>query len=378
MKKKMSFRCVICLIAVMSVMVSLLAGCGESSSAGKYDSASSEAGMAAPEASDEYYYDGDYEEAAIEYDEGFSNSSEGAEDVEVTEGAKSNRKLIRTVHLNVETYDFASLTASIPGNVNALGGYIESSSVDGIQSSYGRSASYTLRIPAAKADTFIASLGDDSNITHQEESMEDVTLQYVDINSRKGSLQVEYDRLEELLKDAEDIEELIYIENRLSEVRYEIESIESQLRSYDNLVDYTTIYLYVSEVYEYSEPEPVDNSVGTRISRGLKTAFENITDFLSGLLVVIVVAIPYLFVIAVFVVIIWLIVKLIMMLVRKHREKHPKQQPAPMPMPMFMQPGMMPMPGMVPPAGAPVSPAKENADEAVSNGDADASAKDDD
>ena len=119
----------------------------------------------------------------------------------------------------------------------------------------------------------------------------------------------------------------------MSEVRYEIESIEAQLRSYDNLVDYTTIYLYVSEVIEYTEPEPVDYSVGARIGRGLKEAVENIGGFLGDLLVVIVVALPYLAVLAVFALIIFLIVKLIATLSRKHREKHPKQPPmAPMQM----------------------------------------------
>lgn len=322
------------LIAMSSaalIMIATLSGCGDSASSAKYDSDYAAGNAMATESYD--YDDYAYEDA--EYaEEGFDSGSGQAEEVEVTEGgAQSSRKLIRTVNLNVETNDFDSVTATVPTRVNALGGYIESSSVDGSTTYSGRSADYTIRIPAAKADGFIATIGDSSNITHQTESMEDVTLKYVDIKSRKGSLQVEYDRLEELLKEADDIEELIYIENRLSEVRYEIESIEAQLRSYDNLVDYTTIYLYVSEVVEYTEPEPVDNSVGARISRGLKEAFENIGEFLGNLLVFIVVALPYLAVIAVIVLIVFLIVKLITGITRKHRAKHPKQPPmAPMQM----------------------------------------------
>lgn len=318
--------------AAVMIMIATLAGCGSSNGSAKYDGAAMSDSSAAAESvayGDYAYDDYAYEEVA---EEGFDNGT-GAEEVEVTEGgAQSNRKLIRTVNMNIETYDFDAVTATVSSRVTALGGYIESSSVDGSSTYNGRSADYTLRVPAAKADGFIATIGENSNITHQSESMEDVTLKYVDNKSRKESLQVEYDRLEELLKEADDIEELIYIENRLSEVRYEIESIEAQLRSYDNLVDYTTIYLYVQEVIEYTEPEPVDFSVGARISRGFKEAVENVIEFLGDLLVLIVVALPYLVVIAVFVLIIFLIVKGIMAISRKRRLKHPRPVAAPVQM----------------------------------------------
>ncbi|MCR5596523.1 MAG: DUF4349 domain-containing protein [Lachnospiraceae bacterium] len=309
------------LLIVGAMLGICLAGCGSSSS-GKYDAVTSESAY-------DYDYDDAYEEAAEaeEYmGEGLSDTAGEGSEVEVSEGAKPTRKLIRTVNLNLETYEFDSTTASVTSLVNSMGGYIESSSVDGNNSSYNRCASYTLRIPAPQADTFINSVGKNANITHQEESMEDVTLKYVDINSRKESLQVEYSRLEELLSQASDVEELIYIESRMSEVRYEIESIESQLRSYDNLVDYTTIYLYVSEVREYTEPEPVDDSVGARIGRGLASAFENIGNFFKDLLVFIVVSLPYIIVLALLVVIVWLLIKAIKSLINNYRKKHPKKQ----------------------------------------------------
>ena len=354
MKKKTvkRFKNLLGFSAVAAVLIAMLAGCGNSSA--KYDSGASYASDTAM-AESSYAYDMDYEdwgyEEPVEYEYEEASATSGAEDVEVTEGgAQSKRKLIRTVNLDVETYDFDGITAGVANRVSSLGGYIETSSVDGSNNSTRRSATYTLRIPAANADTFIASVGENSNITHQSESMEDVTLQYVDIKSRKESLQVEYDRLEELLKDADGIEELIYIEERLSEVRYEMESIEAQLRSYDNLVDYTTLYLYISEVQEYTEPEPVDYSVGARIGRGLKEAFENIVEFLGDLLVFIVVALPYLLVIAILVVLIWLIIKLIMNISRKYREKHPKKYKTPQP-PMQQY--------VAPPVQAPTDPKED-------------------
>ena len=177
MKKKQmgKIRHIVLAASVSAIMIATLAGCGSSSA--KYDSAPSYAG-AAVESSAEYadmdYEDWGYEEP-VEYEE--SVEASGAEDIEVTEGgAQSKRKLIRTVNLDIETYDFDGVTSTIANRVSSLGGYIESSSVDGNNSSSRRSASYTVRIPAKNADTFISAVGENSNITHQSESMEDVTL----------------------------------------------------------------------------------------------------------------------------------------------------------------------------------------------------------
>ncbi|MBQ8945728.1 MAG: DUF4349 domain-containing protein [Lachnospiraceae bacterium] len=319
-----------CIAMIMSLTV-ILSACGGSSSTKGSSPSYADTTVMSESAYDGGYSDYDYAGEAYEAgdypEEGLAERTGGeGENVEVTEGVQTNRKLIRTVNLNIETYDFEGITSRIASRVTALGGYVESSSVDGNTSSSDRSADYTLRIPAASADSFIASIGSDSNITHQSENMEDVTLQYVDINSRKESLQVEYSRLEELLKDAKDVEELIYIESRMSEVRYQIESIESQLRSYDNKVDYTTVYLYVREVQKYTEPEPVDNSVGARITRGWKNAFENIIQFLQDLIVLIAVSLPYLILIALLILAVVAIIWLIRRIVKKIGPSKKKQQ----------------------------------------------------
>mgnify|MGYP002226154573 CR=1 FL=1 len=82
-----------------------------------------------------------------------------------------------------------------------------------------------------------------------------MTLTYVDLQSHRDALQTEQERLLQLLEQAESIEDIITIEQRLSDVRYQLESMESQLRSYDNQVDYSTVYLYIDEVEVYTPVE---------------------------------------------------------------------------------------------------------------------------
>ncbi|MBR6851038.1 MAG: DUF4349 domain-containing protein, partial [Lachnospiraceae bacterium] len=193
----------------------------------------------------------------------------------MTTPTTTNRKLIRNISLEVETQDFLTLISTVTNRVKALGGYIEDSNVYNGSNYSGevqRYATMTLRIPSAQADTFLTEVADQSNITQQNENVNDVTLDYVDLDSHKRVLQAELDNMMEMLEATNDIDDMITIENRISNLRYQIESMESQLRTYDNKVDYTTVKLHVTEVQELTEivepePEP-DPTTWDRIADG--------------------------------------------------------------------------------------------------------------
>ena len=165
--------------------------------------------------------------------------------------AATSQKLIKTVSLSMETKEFDPLLENIRSKVEELGGYIESSEISG--SSYysvqeNRYAWLTLRIPADKLEGFVTVVSELGNVTSKNESVEDITLQYVDVEGRKQALETEQARLLELLERAETMEDIIAIESRLSEVRYELQSYGSTLRTYDNQVNYSTVSIRISEV----------------------------------------------------------------------------------------------------------------------------------
>ncbi|MBO4337866.1 MAG: DUF4349 domain-containing protein, partial [Lachnospiraceae bacterium] len=161
----------------------------------------------------------DYEAAEdYEYDTDDSSASSGSG---ANESVASNRKLIKRVNLSAETQEFDKLTRHIENKVESLGGYMESSNVYS-GSSYGgsrsRTAEYTARVPVDKMSELVLDVGDNANITNKSESAEDITLNYVDSKSRKEALQVEYDRLMEILKQAEDVDTIVALESRITEV----------------------------------------------------------------------------------------------------------------------------------------------------------------
>lgn len=221
------------------------------------------------------------------------------------------RKLIRNVNLNVETTEFDALISSISQSVTDLGGYLESSDISGasLSSSYEqkRYASLTARIPSDKLDGFISQVDTQGNITNKSESTQDVTLQYSDVESRKKSLTIEQERLWALLEKADSVDAVIALESRLSEIRYQLETLESQLRTYDNQVDYSTVYLSISEVKVFTPTSP--DSVFTRMQKGFQKSADDVKNGLLNFSVWFVSSTPILIVLAVIIGALLLIVK---------------------------------------------------------------------
>lgn len=202
-------------------------------------------------------------------EEGYEPADAPEADPDVT-GQQSDRKLIRTVNMSVETKEYDAVTDTIERRITELGGYIESmesyngSAYSGYRSN--RNSSITARIPAGQLNVFLGEISEISNVVRRTENVQDVTLEYVDMASHKKTLQAEHDRLLQLMEQAETIEDIITIEQRLSNVQYQIESMEAQLRTFDNKVDYSTVYLDVSEVQELTPVQ--EETLWERISGG--------------------------------------------------------------------------------------------------------------
>ena len=170
-----------------------------------------------------------------------------------------------------------------------MGGYIENSSVWG--SSYyntgsTRNSEYTVRIPSDRLDEFIEVVGSLGNVTYKNESVEDVTLQYVDVESRKKALETEQARLLELLEKADNLEDLLTIESRLSEVRYELENYGSQKRLLDNQIDYSTVHITVNEVERITEVKERTffEEIGYRFNDSLYIVGAGLKGFVIGII----------------------------------------------------------------------------------------------
>lgn len=235
--------------------------------------------------------------------------------------AATDRKLIRTVELDAETKEFDALLAGLNEKVTALGGYVENRQSGSNSYSGTHYCTMTIRIPADKLDAFLTHVSENANVTSSSESTEDVTLEYVDTEAKITALETEQARLLELLAEAQNLSEILQIEERLSDVTYELERYASRLRSYDNLVTYATVSLYLREVAELTPTE--EPTVGQRISEGFTGSLHDLAEGITDLFVWIVVNSPYLVVMAL------ILVPFLAVLRRNLRRRKAKNAPDP-------------------------------------------------
>ena len=171
--------------------------------------------------------------------------------------SESARKVVKTAQLSIETLDYEKSTSDFENTVASYGGYIESSSVEGTRlgsSGSKRNASYTARVPADRLGEFLNSAGSVGTVVSRSTGGEDVTQSYYDTDTRLKSLKTEQARLLELMQKAEKIDDVLSIEQRLTDVQTQIEQLTGELKKMDSLVSLATVTVSISEVEAITEP----------------------------------------------------------------------------------------------------------------------------
>lgn len=271
------------LLLTALLILSLFTACGASSIA-----------QSAPAMKDSYVVEEMAAEAPAAMMQATANTMSGAGSPDASV-LPENRKWIITVNMEAETENLDTLLPALEEKVGSLKGYLEGQDIYN-GSSYAsrrhRYANLTIRIPADHVDAFTEDMAGIANVVSTDLRREDITLTYVATESKVTALKTEEARLLELLAQAETMSDLLEIEARLSDVRYELESHASRLRLYDNQIDYATIYLYISEVQEYTPV--VEKTVGQRIRDGFADSIKGLKEGCVDFVVWILANSPYL------------------------------------------------------------------------------------
>ena len=244
-------------------------------------------------------------------------------------------KIIYSADVTVETTDFDGSLAKIEELLASCGGWVESSSVNGAnfyQKSRGyggtRSASYILRIPSDRFDELMSSLSSLGNVPYTHTYTENVTSQYYDTEAHMKAYQTQEDRLLEMMEKAETVEDIVILEDRLTELRWRIESLQSTLKNWDRRVSYSSVSLSLQEVQEYTPEAETRLSYGQRLWRSLKDGLRGVAEFFEELLIWFVGALPTLAILAVLALLLRLPVKKALAR-RREKRAEKKAKPAP-------------------------------------------------
>ena len=188
------------------------------------------------------------------------------EEAETDAGAAAStltddKKLRKTYNYRVESTEYDKYINDVEKAVASLGGYIEDRSEDTYTADTSdllktytvRRMDYTLRVPADKVQKLQKIVENGVFILSQNEYVEDVTTQYIDLDAHIQALKTEYSYLEELLAQAVSVTEIMEVQDRLTEINYEVESYEKTLDALKKDIDYSKLYLTVNEVIYYQD-----------------------------------------------------------------------------------------------------------------------------
>lgn len=304
-------------IILFCIILAVFAVSGCSSYNKGYDESTSDAkgGVAAPQAPQEAPVPAPAEEGEYDYgkDGGLTGPGKGSNSADNFGG----HKIILTYELSIETDRFDEDLEFIMQQVEAFGGYAQSSSVSGRKPvtyrDNGRYANLSLRIPSDKVGEFVNSAKGVGTLLSSNDYAQDISAQYFDRETRLNVLRVQLERLKSILVETDNLADIIELEKEIARVTIEIEELTSELRRWDNLVDYATVSIYLDELSPVEGPAD-ELTVGERISRGFTSTLTGVGVFFENLFVFLISASPVL-------VILGAITAVVLLLVRRSNKK---------------------------------------------------------
>lgn len=314
------------LIVTLTAMIALLC---TACSTGAKTSPASAASSSAATAEMAQYDMAQTERGAVAMSAG-NGMDEGNLSTANTKVKQDDRKIIYEAYVSIESLNYDETLQALKQAVEKANGYVSSTDLyaDSWEGALRR-ATYILRIPSDQYSAFLVEVGQAGNVTQQQESTQDITMEYVDVEARLKSLRTQEERLMAMLEEAGELETLLAVQNQLTDVQYEIERYTAQQRTYDNQVSYSTVTVAVEEVRHITEQK---ETFGDRISAAFRESWRNFADGIQSFAVWLIYALPTLLVLGV-------VITVAVVILLKVYRKAQKQRPA-MPQPPYAPPRM--------------------------------------
>lgn len=172
------------------------------------------------------------------------------------QGKASGRLLVWTADFSLQVPDMSKARNQLSERMLALGGYVEE------KSDYGEySQSFVFRVPADAFEAALGSVEQSGKVLSRHVKGEDVTEQYVDVETRLQNNIALRDRLKELLGKARDIKDILQIENELNRIQSEIDSMQARMRILKDQIQMATVRVELRQ-QEAQKPATIYGPLG--------------------------------------------------------------------------------------------------------------------
>ncbi|MBO7145901.1 MAG: DUF4349 domain-containing protein [Salinivirgaceae bacterium] len=192
----------------------------------------------------------------------------------------TERKLIKNGSMTLVVDNLEQTRSEVLNLIEKHGGYVSNEQY----SSWEHSSAYnlTVRIPCGNFDSFVADVeAGKGKIESKSMYINDVTAEYIDLETRLDTKRSYLKRYKELLKSAKSVQEIVSIEDKIRSLEEEIDSTVGQLKYLSNQVDYSTLHLNIRhDDANYDPHHPEHNqSVAQRLWQSLRSGFRGLVDF---------------------------------------------------------------------------------------------------
>lgn len=264
---------------VVSLLALIIVGCA----AAPIPQSVEEERAGAPEAMDEAEAEAPKEETA-------SGAGE-------TDYADTERLIIRNASLDIVVRDTEEAVDEIDALTGELEGYVVESNLRKYEE--GMRANLRIRVPAESLDSALERIRDLAmEIDNENISGQDVTEEYVDLQSRLRHLEATEERLLTFMEEAEDTEAALEVYDRLQNIQAESERVRGRMQYLEDSAAMATITVDITPS-ELAQPLQVG---GWRPQGTLRNAFESLIKvlqfFVDAVIVIVVLIAPVVAVIA--------------------------------------------------------------------------------
>lgn len=217
-----------------------------------------------------------------------------AGEAEVNQGVM-DRKLIEYWDFNIEVHNITEAIKDIKNKTHSLKGYIVESHIN--NSTNNTSAHLTIKIPQENVHEMTNFLQNVGQVNNSSNRTEDITMEYYDTEARLEVLKKQEERLLSFMEQTDSVQDLLAVEQELSRVRAERESLQARMNYLNNATTYSQISIYLKQ-HSGGEITTPKGTWGQAV-QGLITSLNSLINLANSLIIGLFMAIPYLLVIGI-------------------------------------------------------------------------------
>ena len=207
-----------------------------------------------------------------------SSTPSNLQDRQLREGPRQ-RMIVYTTYLSLEATNYDETRAALDSAIETVEGYV-SQLDESTQSTNKRDLNCTYRVPAQYYTEFLDLIAESGNLVHSNETSEDITSQYIDVEARVNALTAQRDQLITLQSQATELSDLLAIQDQLTQVQSDLESWQQQLQYYADQAEYCTVHVSLREVDAYTS---TDSSLLAKISTAFTSAVKDFGNILLSI-----------------------------------------------------------------------------------------------